>query len=317
MKKVLKITGLSLMGIVLLLGMTIAFLAFKPTKIYDDIPLPELSIRPDSAMIDHGQKLVMMNCAGCHEGESDNKLTGKLFPDRDSRALGMIYSPNITQHPEHGAGKYTEAELYRLLRTGVKRNNELALPLMGGMSMMTEDDIHAMIAFLKSDRPAVQPVPVSQPAFEPTLLYRLLSALLFKPTPYPETLTVEPSTHDPVEYGRFLVQARYYCYACHSTGMDKADYLVPENTPGYLAGGAAFNVELPDESYSIVAPSLIQGGETATWTEDQFIAALKWGQRPSGLPYKVPMHPYTMIDSTEARAIFQYLRSYHPPAESR
>ena len=81
------------------------------------------------------------------------------------------------------------------------------------------------------------------------------------------------------------------------------------HSPGYLQGGMVFNIEgWHGESYAIETPALLDPERTLAWSEDQFIAAVLWGQRPGGGPYKPPMHPYTMMDSSEARAIHRYLK---------
>jgi len=69
-------------------------------------------------------------CAGCHK-HGQEQFAGSLFPDVEAAAtFGNIYSSNITQHPEFGIGKYTDGELYRLFRTGIKKDGTLALPMM-------------------------------------------------------------------------------------------------------------------------------------------------------------------------------------------
>ena len=317
MKKLLKFLGVTLAGLVLLILGAVALVYLKPLPTYADVPLPDLQIRATPAMLEHGQKLVMMNCTGCHYNEAGDRLSGRLFPDADTRALGMIYSANITQHPQHGIGAYTDAELYRLLRTGVKRDHHLALPMMAGSPTASEEDLLAVIAFLRSDHPLVQPDPTQHPDFRPNLLTRALFHLMFKPTPLPAAPVVAPDPADEIAWGQHLLEARYGCYHCHSTQAAELDPLHPSQGPGYLAGGMVFHVENwhgEGESFSVTAPSLLSREGVLSWSEDQFVAAVLWGMRPSQVPYQPPMHPYTMMDSSEARAIYQYLHSYQRPA---
>ena len=309
MKQAFKWMGLALGSILLLAGLLAAFVAFSPLPAYPDVPLREVSIEATPELVEHGQKLVMMSCAGCHMPEHSQQLIGMLHPDADSRAMGMVHNANLTQHREHGIGLYNEAELYRLLRTGVKRDGRLSLPIMPRMPHSAERDVEAIIAFLKSDHPAVQAHPTQHPPYQPTFLARMLATLAWKPLPYPSEPVPEPSPQRVVDYGRYLLQHRYGCFVCHSGDITRVNHQQPELTPNYLGGGHVFNMAYPEEAYAIAAPSLLADGNTAQWTEAQFISALLWGQRPSGMPYQRPMHPYTMMDSSEARAIWQYLQT--------
>jgi len=312
MKKVLKFIGIGLGVVLLLVGGFAAFIAFKPLPTYEDVALPSIEIDPTPELLAHGQKLVMMNCTGCHMPEHSQQLVGMLHPDADSRALGMVYNANLTQDPEHGIGQYTTAELYRLLRTGIKRDGGLALPIMPRLPGSSDYDVKAIIAFLQSDHPAVQPNPTQHPAFEPTFLTRMLYTVAWKPLVYPAGPVASPDPADQVDYGKYLVQHRYECFVCHSGDINQVNHEQPELTPNYLGGGMVFNMEYPDEKYPIAIPSLLRDGHLSVWSEDEFISAVIWGQRAGREPYRKPMHPYTMMDSTEARAIYRYLQQVEP-----
>jgi cytochrome c1 len=47
-----------------------------------------------------------------------------------------------------------------------------------------------------------------------------------------------------------------------------------------------------------------------SWTEAQFVTALKHGQLPNGQPaLRQPMAPYSSLTDSEAKAIFAYLKT--------
>ena len=311
MKKAFRILGFSLAALVALLAVVAAVIRFKPLPTYADIPLQDVEIEATPELIAHGQKLVMMNCTGCHYNESEDRLSGRLFPDANSRPLGDIYSANLTQHPEHGIGQYTTAELYRLFRTGVKRDGHLALPMMGGTPTTSDEDLKAIIAFLQSDHPLVQADPTDHPDFEPSLLCRMLYTVAFEPQEMPAEPVQAPAESDAIAYGKYLLEGRYGCYHCHSTNPEELVLSNPSVSPGYLRGGQVFNLEnWHGQSYVTESPALYGDSRSLRWSEDEFVAAVLYGQRPEGGPYQPPMHPYTMMDSSEARAIYQYLQSY-------
>ena len=52
---------------------------------------------------------------------------------------GEFYSANISSDPESGIGKYTDQEIARTLRYGVKRNGKVLIPAMEFQNISDED----------------------------------------------------------------------------------------------------------------------------------------------------------------------------------
>jgi len=308
MKKVIKILAY-LLGGLLLIGLALfAFVSFKALPSYDSVAIPDLKVEATPERLALGQKLVDHNCAGCHRGKG-RQLDGILFEDVAARkSFGDFHSANITAHPENGIGAYTDGELYRILRTGIKKNGKLMLPVMPQFVLSSDEDIYAIIAYLRAGEGLVAPSDklISTPQY--SFLARALLNFVIKPHPTKEAYPLIPTPTDSIAFGKYLVDARYVCFACHSAGLDVLDMETPNNTPGYLQGGTIFEME----EYEVNSPSLLMDGESniSSWNEEAFIAALKFGQR-EGLPaYQKPMHPYPMMDTTEVRAIYHYLKDY-------
>lgn len=309
MKKVWKILAIILGVLILLVLGFVAFLNFKSLPTYDqEIPAPELEVALTPERIELGRKLVDHDCAGCHRG-TGRQLDGMLFEDVAARkAFGDFHTPNITNHPEYGVGRYTDGELYRLLRTGVKKNGQNMLPVMPRFVIASDEDIYAIIAYLRSGEPLVAPSDKQTPPAQHSLLAKALLSFAIKPYPmkddYPET----PPPTDSLAYGEYLVGARYGCYFCHSASLEAWELENPEQTPGYLGGGTEFVLE----DYTVASPSLLMDGnsDVSNWSLDEFIAALKYGQREGKPAYQRPMHPYPLMDSTEVKAIYYYIKDY-------
>lgn len=309
MRKVFKVLGI-ILGIVILAIVGIAaFVNFKSFPNYnEEVPAPDLSVELTPERVNAGQALVHQNCAGCHKGPNA-KFEGMLFEDKVAlETFGTIYTPNITQDKEYGIGNYTDGQLYRLLRTGIKADGELMLPLMPRLTIAADEDIHAIIAYLRSDAAPVQASQKQHPPFQPTFLAKALTNFVFKPMPFKEEYPAKPALSDSIAYGRYLVNNSYGCYFCHSGGLDAWDLDNPPNTPGYLGGGTEF--VFPE--HVVVSPSLLMDGESdvSKWSVDQFVGAVKYGQRPNKPAYQLPMHPYNFLDSAEIRTIHQYLTDY-------
>lgn len=308
MRKFLSILGKGIGALLIILLIAAAVIYFKPTSTYEEVAIPELNVDTSPEAVLRGQALVMNNCNGCHHSADGSNLSGRLFEDKAANSqFGTIYTSNLTQHPTAGIASYTNGELYRLLRTGIKRNHERAIAVMPTWPLASDQDIYDMIAFLKSDHPRVAADETTHPVHEPTFLFKALNTLVFAPLPYQEAYPQKPALSDSVAYGAYQVNNVNLCYYCHSQDITTANALEPTATPGYLAGGFTF----PHIEYDLAVPGLIPDGENnmSKWSIEEFVDAVKYGQR-AGLPaYKEPMHPFNLLDTAEVRAIHHYLSS--------
>jgi hypothetical protein len=231
-----------------------------------------------------------------------------MFDDRSAnKDFGTIYTANITRDPEYGIGNYTDGELYRLLRTGIKRNHERAVGVMPTWPLASDQDIYDIIAFLRSDHRWVTASEQVHPVYEPTFLSKALHRFVLTPAPLQANYPTKPSLSDSIAYGAYQVNSVNLCYYCHSADIKAASALEPTATPGYLAGGFVFQ----HTDHDILAPALIPtaDNDVGKWTIDEFVAAVKYGQRPDKPAYQEPMHPFNTLDTAEVRAIYHYLSS--------
>jgi mono/diheme cytochrome c family protein len=306
MKKVLKIMGYVLGAVVLIGGIGAAYIHFSGIPSYE-VKLPDYpAFKADSTMIAEGKRLATMVCNQCHQA-SNGKLEGKYMADLPTM-FGKVWAPNITGHAEYGSGRYSNAELAYLLRTGVKRDGKFAPPWMPKFPHLSDQDLQNVIAYLRSDEPELAPSEVVQPAPQPSFFAKFLCRVAFKPLPYPEKAIEAPPISDKVAYGKYLVTAKVDCYGCHSQSFETTNIMEPEKTPGYLGGGNP----MPDlEGNIVVTRNLTHDKETGlgNWTEEQFVLALKTGIRPSGPALRYPMTPYTGLTDEEAKAIWAYLQT--------
>jgi mono/diheme cytochrome c family protein len=72
---------------------------------------------------------------------------------------GLSVSKNITSDPEHGLGKWTDAEIERAIRAGIDKDGHPLKPPMGYgyYSRISADDMAALIAWLHSLPPKKTP----------------------------------------------------------------------------------------------------------------------------------------------------------------
>lgn len=308
MKRFLKIAAW-VVGILLIVVLGFAaFINFRGIPSYDP-PKVDLAVEVTPERVAHGERLSAVLCTECHRSDKERKLSGKLLVDIP-KEFGTVYSKNITNDPEIGIGNWTDGQIYGLLRTGIHKNGQYLPPYMPKFPLMSDEDIHSIIAFLRSDRPLVQASQLESPDCQPSFLVKLLSQFAFKPYALPEKTIFVPDTTDLVAHGEYLVHGRLACFGCHSADFKTVNELEPTKSVGYLAGG---NPLLNYEGEVVRSANITIDKETGigSWTEEQFITAMKTGQTPNG-PYYYPMLPYNVLDTLEVRAIWAYLNTVPP-----
>ena len=306
MKRARKITGLAIAALAAMAGGGALYIDLAGIPHYP-VERIELRVERTPERLERGRKLVTLLCVGCHFDARSGALAGHHMVDVPSR-FGAVYSSNITRDRTKGIGAWTAGEIAYVLRTGVARDGRYLPPWMIKLPHMADDDLAAMVAFLQSDDPLVAPVNadpkgVSRPSF----LTKLLCRIAFKKLPYPSRAIAAPPASDRVAHGRYLVAA-LDCYGCHSASWETMNLEQPERSAGYLGGGNA----LTDSSgNSILSANLTFDEETGigSWSESDFLRALRLGSRPDDRPLRPPMLPMPQLTDAEVAALYAYLRT--------
>jgi mono/diheme cytochrome c family protein len=150
-------------------------------------------------------------CANCHiqreKGKPlfDRGLSGGMVFDEEPF---KAYAPNITPDPETGIGKWTDAQLGRAIREGIRPDGSVIGPPMPFMFYrgLSDDDLDAIIAYLRAQPPVKHAVPKSE--------YRIKL-----PPNYGPAITAKvtaPSPKDAVKYGAYLAGPLGHCMDCHT-----------------------------------------------------------------------------------------------------
>lgn len=308
MIRFLKILGIILGVVVVLILIGAATIHFRGVPTYEPEKI-DLDVAATPERLERGEALVSMVCAECHRSDK-GVLEGKKVMDVPD-AFGPVYSANITGHPREGIGGWSDGELYVFLKTGVKPNGNYAPPYMPKFPNISDEDLFSIIAFLRSDHPMVAESDKPTRPCEPSFLTKFLTNTVIKPNPLKRDLP-RPDVSDQVAYGGYLVNNVLSCYVCHSQALETANELEPTKTPGYLAGGANL---LNMKKEVVYGPNITMDPETGigTWSEEDFIGAVMYGQRPNNLPaIQYPMLKLTALDTVEVKAIWAYLQTVEP-----
>jgi mono/diheme cytochrome c family protein len=306
MRTALKIIALGLAALLVLAGGFLAYVAVRGIPKYEPGKV-QLKVELTPERVARGRKFVTLLCAECHMDPTTRQLTGKHMADAPAE-FGPIFSRNITRDRKHGIGGWSDGELAYLLRTGVARDGQYIPPYMAKLPHLADEDLHSIIAFLRSDDPLVAAAAKDPPGVtQPSFLTKLLSNVAFKPLPYPHEAIPRPNESDELSLGRYFV-INLDCWTCHSPDFKTMNTLEPEKTPGFLSGGNP----MLDLSQRVVPTANITFDEETgigRWSKADFIRAMRDGVRPDGRPILYPMGVMPELSDSELSAMYAYLAS--------
>jgi mono/diheme cytochrome c family protein len=300
-RKILKWTGIGLLSLVLMFALVVTArqnLTFKA-------PYPDIKSSTDSVVIARGKEIVFgpAHCADCHySGNADSIFNLGQEPPlsgghKFALPLGDFYTGNITPDSAFGIGKYTDGEIARVLRYGVRPNGTAAIDFMP-FHDMSDEDMVAVISYLRS-KPAVHN---KVPDHTVTLLGRVIKAFLIKPVgPSREVLRSIPRDTS-IAYGKYLATSVANCNGCHTNRDMMTGAFIGEP----FAGGLKFNEPGVPE---LISPNLTphKDGRITGWSQQDFIKRFRMGKI---IPYShMPWNSFKRMSDNDLKAIYKFLKS--------
>ena len=259
-----------------------------------------------AASIYRGKELVFSSCAGCHYNNNTGKFIGNRLVDVPG-IIGKVYAANLTQSKSYGVPPlYSDAQLRYMLKTGIARDGRF-LPYMLRPNM-SETDLNAIVAYLRSGDPAVTPADTVAGYTHLNFIGKIAMNSMAKPLPYKQDVKT-PAENNPVALGYYLVD-NLGCFHCHSKSLTSLNALFPKQSKGYLAGGQLLK---NDDGGVYMASNITPDKQTGIgdYTSEQFLKALRDGQAPTRKLH-APMPEYKMLKDAEINAVYAYLQTVAP-----
>jgi mono/diheme cytochrome c family protein len=266
-----------------------------------------MSDRPsaDEQTYRRGAELALIgDCNVCHVGDS-----GKAYAGGQSipTPFGTIFATNITPDTETGIGGWSEAAFQRAMREGVDREGRQLYPAFpyDHFTKTTNDDNHALYAYLMSQPPVRNAIPANELAFP--LNFRPVVAgwkiLFFRET----SLQKDDSRSEEWNRGRYLVEGLGHCGSCHTP---RNIFGAEEHSRAY-AGGVAEGWDAPPLNSNPYAPD--------KWTADQLTEYLSTGWHQLHGAAAGPMEDITdnlaVASTHDVRAMAVYIASLSAQSE--
>jgi len=303
------ILGGLLVALILVIIVVMLYIRFA----LPNVPLQNITVQLTPDRIVRGQYLAnhVTVCMDCHSTRDWDRFSGppvqgtlgkggEVF-DQKMGFPGAFLSANITPF---NLKDWTDAEIYRAITSGVKKDGAAMFPIMPYLAYGTLDneDIFAIIAYIRSIPSIHNTTAPSNPAFPMNLIVRTL--------PKKSNPTLKPTESDSLHYGEYLVRAAD-CIDCHTTA--EHGQIVKSLA---FSGGRRFM--LPNGL--LTTPNITPDMETGIGrlSREDFIkrfkaydpatfVAPKLG--PKDMPTIMPWTMYAGMEAKDLAAIYYFLRS--------
>ena len=291
MKKVLKATGITvgiLFAILLVLSGVIYMISQQHWNTIYDLSSEIVEVSNDPVIIAHGKHVATIRgCVDCHGAN----LGGTIF--LEDPMVGRIVATNLTTGAGGIGQEYSDEDMVRATRKGVKKNGKPALFMPSHeYKLLHQSDMNALISYIRSVEPVDNILPENKISLPMRAMYviggevalfpaRLIEQTL--PMPIEEPVTV-------LEKGQYLATT---CIGCHGSNLSGG------NIPG-----------VPPHWPS--ASNLTPAGPLVAWSEAEFFNVMREGITPDGRQLEAEYMPYQIfgyMTDQELHALFAYLKT--------
>jgi cytochrome c553 len=266
---------------------------YKLNKRYNN-PVAEVQVGGTADQITRGEQLANI-CMSCHSQNNQLPLSGSNFAVKfDFPPIGTLYAPNLT--PAGEIKDWTDGEVIRAIREGIHKNGRSLLVMPSAtMRNLSDEDVQALVAYLRSQPAMGNPTPETQ--------FNILGAIFmnisdFRVAQQPVGHVTAPTPGTPA-YGKYLVDI-LGCRDCHG---DQLQGKVENGRPG----------PPPGPNLTLIVPH---------WTDSEFMNLFNTGTLPGGSKVPIltlksgfssPSMPWTEFQAAttddELKAMYAYLHS--------
>ena len=313
-KRILRWLGILIAVLIVVAVGAAAYVALSWNRVYD-APMPQVQASTDPAVIARGEYLVNgpAHCVQCHAASTDalQKLAaGERVPLSGGiriplGPLGFVYSKNLTPDSETGIGRYSDAQIARMMRWAVLPDGHATLEPLMPFGNMSDDDLVAVISYLRAQPPVRNAVPAN----EWTTLGKAVRTFspVFKPRASINPPATAPEQAPTKERGEYLARYVANCVGCH-TPRDQMTFAA---TGPEFAGGMEFR---DDPNVWFRTPNLTPApgsGLTDFPGREFFVARFQRGGREHATS---PMAWESLARMTpeDIGAIYEFLRTLQP-----
>jgi mono/diheme cytochrome c family protein len=311
MKKVVRALGMLAAVAILAAALFVAWAELKSPPDFSRTPLPAIAAVKDPAVIARGRAIAYGagHCAHCHAplaeitrhqnspARGDDLSGGSPI---DGGAFGTFYPANLTPD-QTGIARLSDGQIARAIRAGILEGGRLGIVMASAAADLSDDDLVAVISYLRSAPPVRREVPRHRQGFLEKAL-----GFLFQPRTS-RSPAAAPAASPSIERGRYVAENQALCAGCHTPHhpFQPGRYQAPlfsgnsEPFPGRI-----------DASLEFAPPNLTPDattGRIAAWSEDQFVDRFRAGRAIADSP--MPWECFARLSEDDLRSIYRYLKA--------
>ena len=306
MKKLGRILLIGAGAVIVLLAVAITFtIGWRPFIGPKKRALTNRHFERTPERVARGRYLVqgLLGCESCHSSKDwtqhgapnqpGMELAGQLLPIPDFP--GTIVAPNLTPDADTGSARWSDDQIARAIREGIKHDDSILFPMMpySEYKTLSDEDVASVVGYLRSLAPVRNPLPLSRINFPVNYLVRSAAEPVVDPVSGPDPSNV-------VARGKYMV---HLGCGCHNVS-DKLGYAGGDHLVGPWGEVTSANIT-PDAS------------GIAYYSEADFITALRTGYVGARkLNSIMPFGEFKSLADDDLQAIFTYLHTL-PPVKHR
>lgn len=294
-KTALKLGGLLLVVIVGLLAFVLPKVsAFDASvaKVYD-LPAPDITARLEPDTLRRGKHLAesLGGCAECHGKD----MGGKAGTDIGENS--RVFAANLTPGKGGVGAKYTDGELARAIRDGIKADGTTVLVMPShDFRWWPRDDLEAVVSYVRARPPVDNEVPPPEIGVLGKVLDRMDKTILDVARRIDHDSAPLKESLEPTATAMYGANIALLCKGCHGER---------------LSGG---KIPTTDAKTPVASNLTPHATGLRGWTYDQFLALLNDGTKPDGskLDPFMPIGTLKTMSEIEKKALWAYLQSLDP-----
>ena len=306
MKKLGRILLIGAGAVIVLLAVAITFtIGWRPFIGPKKRALTNRHFERTPERVARGRYLVqgLLGCESCHSSKDwtqhgapnqpGMELAGQLLPIPDFP--GTIVAPNLTPDADTGSARWSDDQIARAIREGIKHDDSILFPMMpySEYKTLSDEDVASVVGYLRSLAPVRNPLPLSRINFPVNYLVRSAAEPVVDRVSGPDPSNV-------VARGKYMV---HLGCGCHNVS-DKLGYAGGDHLVGPWGEVTSANIT-PDAS------------GIAYYSEADFITALRTGYVGARkLNSIMPFGEFKSLADDDLQAIFTYLHTL-PPVKHR
>jgi hypothetical protein len=241
----------------------------------------------------------LLGCESCHSPHAWNQHGAPMTPGMELAGQtldlpgfpGSITAPNLTPEAETGAANWTDDQIARAIREGIKHDDTTLFPMMPYTLYrnLSDEDLASVVVYLRSLPPVRNPIPATRINFPVNYLVRGVPQPIVKPVPV-------PNHADPLVRGKYLVTLGCGCHDAKA----KLPY----------AGGEALRGPWGDVTSVNITPD---ASGISYYTEATFLTAMRTGcVGARELSAIMPFGEFKNLTDDDLKAMFAYLKTLTP-----